>query len=54
MEVRFSEYKEVDGRLVPHKREISFEGQDLVAETLESLEINPDLNPALFELPDEN
>jgi predicted Zn-dependent peptidase len=54
MEVRFSEYKELDGRLIPHKREISFEGEELVTENLESIEINPDLSPALFELPDEN
>jgi hypothetical protein len=54
MEVRFSEYKELDGRLIPHKREISFEGEKLVTENLESIEINPDLSPALFELPDEN
>jgi len=54
MEVRFSEYKELDGRLIPHKREISFEGEELVTETLDSIEINPDLSPALFELPDED
>jgi len=54
MEVRFSDYRVVSGRLVPHRREISFEGQQLVTETVESMEINTALNPALFELPDED
>ncbi len=53
MEVFYSDYRELDGRLVPYTRLIRFEGQDLVKMTLDSMAINPDLSPDLFDLPEE-
>jgi hypothetical protein len=52
MEVLFSDYGEVDGRLIPHKRVIHFEGQELATITLDAIELNPDIDVAQFEMPE--
>jgi hypothetical protein len=51
VEVLFSEYGDVDGRLVPHKQVISYDGQELMTVTLNSMQINPELDSAQFEVP---
>ena len=51
MEIRFSEYSEIAGRLVPHKHVMTFDGQELASVTLDSLEVNPELELAQFEVP---
>jgi hypothetical protein len=52
VEVRFSEYGDVDGRRLPRRQEIRFEGELLATVTVDSLEINAELDPSLFELPE--
>ena len=51
IEIIFSDYSDVDGRLVAHKRVMSFEGQEVATSTLDSIQINPELDVALFEVP---
>ncbi len=50
-EVVFSDYRDVDGRLVPHKRVTSVDGAPLFDATLKSFEVDPVIDPALFEKP---
>jgi hypothetical protein len=52
VEVRFYDYEDVDGWRLPQRSEIRFEGETLATSTVDSLEINPELDPALFELPE--
>jgi hypothetical protein len=49
IEVRFSEYEIVGGRLLPRRQVMSFEGEKVATVTLESAEVNPELDPADFE-----
>ncbi len=49
--IRFSDYRLVDGVLFPFRQQVSFDGVQLVELTVASLEINPTLDPSLFELP---
>jgi predicted Zn-dependent peptidase/outer membrane lipoprotein-sorting protein len=51
-EVFLSEYAERDGRMVPHKQLINFDGQELATVTLEELEFNPTIAEDAFVAPD--
>lgn len=51
IEAIYSDYKEVDGRQVPHKETLRIDGQDKVTLTLESFEVNPQVDVAAFEKP---
>ena len=51
IEVRFSEYEIVGGRLLPRRQVMSFDGERVATVTLESVEVNPELDPADFETP---
>jgi zinc protease len=52
IEILFQEYDEIDGRQIPRKRVMTFEGQQLATITLDEIEFNPDLDPSLFEIPE--
>ena len=47
----FTGYEEMGGRQVARNQEIRFEGDRLATLILDAMEINPELDPALFELP---
>ena len=51
VEVGYFDYGEMGGALVPRTWTVSFEHQHLATLTVDSLELNPDLNAGLFELP---
>jgi len=51
IELRFTDYAEIDGRRLPRTQTILFEGEAVATQTVESMEINPELDAALFELP---
>lgn len=51
VEVTFSDYKEMDGRMVPQKSVVSFDGQKFSELTLKSFEVNPVVDMALFAKP---
>ncbi|MDH3746379.1 MAG: insulinase family protein, partial [Acidobacteriota bacterium] len=50
-EVLFSDYREVEGRLVPHKQVTSVDGTQLLETTLKTFEVNPAVDATLFEKP---
>ncbi|MDX1501462.1 MAG: pitrilysin family protein [Thermoanaerobaculia bacterium] len=50
-EVTLSDYREVEGRLVPHRRVTLVDGDELATSTLEAFEVDPVLAPELFEKP---
>ncbi len=50
-EVFFSDYREIEGRWVAFRREIWLEGAEFATLTIESYEINPEIDPAIFERP---
>lgn len=49
IEVRFSDYEITGGRLLPRRQVMSFDGVVVAIVTLESVEVNPELDPADFE-----
>jgi predicted Zn-dependent peptidase/outer membrane lipoprotein-sorting protein len=51
-EIYLSDYKEVDGMMVPYTQLINFDGQELATATIESFEINPSIDEATFAGPD--
>ena len=51
MEIFFSDYREIEGMLVPHKEVMLFNGDELATITLESFEVNPEIDDSLFESP---
>ena len=51
VEINYFDYGEMGGALVPRTQTVSFEHQHLATLTVDSLELNPDLNAGLFELP---
>ena len=53
VEVLYSDYRQVDGRWVPHKEVLRVEGQDAFTLTLESFTVNPPVDEKLFEKPAE-
>ncbi|MFQ5526987.1 MAG: M16 family metallopeptidase [Thermoanaerobaculia bacterium] len=50
-EITFSDYREVDGYLVPHRRVSKIDGVDFATATVESIEINPPVDMSVFEKP---
>jgi zinc protease len=53
VEILFSDYRQVDGRSVPHKEAVRVDGQDVYTLTLESFKVNPPVDEKLFEKPAE-
>ena len=51
VELLFSDYRDVEGRQVPHKQVMWFEGQEVMSTTLESFEVNPQVDESAFEKP---
>lgn len=50
--VKFSDYKEVDGLMLPHQYEIS--GLQGVTMTIDSVVFNPEIDPQIFTMPKKN
>ncbi len=50
-EVLYSDYREIEGRKVPHTQVIAIDGQEFATLTLESFEVDPEVDAALFERP---
>ena len=50
--MHYSDYVEQAGRLLPRTSSMRFEGEEVATVTIESLEINVDLDASLFELPE--
>ncbi len=50
-EVVYSDYREVAGFLVPHRQSTKIDGVDFSTSTRQRAEINPEVDPALFERP---
>ena len=46
-----ADWREIEGRQLPFKQTITIDGEPLATVTVESLEVNPALEPALFEVP---
>ncbi|HEX5043377.1 MAG TPA: pitrilysin family protein [Candidatus Polarisedimenticolaceae bacterium] len=51
IEVTYADWREVSGRQLPFKQTITIDGQPLATVTVETIEVNPTLDPALFEVP---
>lgn len=51
VELRFSEYRELDGRQVPHRQVMLVDGEQVMSSTLESWQVNPAVDEALFAKP---
>jgi hypothetical protein len=51
IEVTYADWREVSGRQFPFKQTITIDGQPLATVTVETIEVNPALDPALFEVP---
>ena len=51
VEVRFSDYREIAGRQVPHKQVLRMDGQDVLTYDLESFEVDPAVDAAAFARP---
>ena len=50
-EVFLSDYRDVGDRRFPHKRVTLIDGNEFATTTLESIEVDPELDPTLFEKP---
>jgi len=50
-EAFYSDYRDHDGRQVPHKQVVRFDGQEAITLTLDSFEVNPEVDVAQFEKP---
>ena len=51
IEVLFSEYADVSGHLIAHKQIMTFEGQPLATVTVNSIELNPEIDLSIFDIP---
>jgi hypothetical protein len=49
--VRFEDYSDVEGYMIAHKRVMTFEGQPLATVTLNSIDLNAQIDPSVFEMP---
>ena len=49
--VRLTDYREIDGRQVPHRRVTTFDGEPFVTATVQRFEIDPEVDAELFERP---
>lgn len=52
IDVHFEDYREVDGWRLPFKRRMSMGGEDFMTVTVESVEIDPEIDPSQFEIPE--
>lgn len=52
IEVLYSDYREVDGWMVPHKQVMTFEGEELATISVDSIAINGAVESTWFELPE--
>jgi hypothetical protein len=50
--VVYSDYREIDGYLVPHRRVMEFDGQALASVSTTSFAIHGERDPATFEVGD--
>ncbi len=50
-EAFYSDYRDHDGRQVPHKQVVRFDGQEAITLTLDSFEVNPEVDVAQFDKP---
>jgi predicted Zn-dependent peptidase len=51
LEIYYSDYREVDGRQLPFKQVMNFDGQELAVTTVEEISVDPELSDDLFTLP---
>jgi hypothetical protein len=51
IELRFSDYREQDGRMIPYKQTMLFEGEELGTMEINTIAINPELAADTFEIP---
>ncbi|MEP0773072.1 MAG: insulinase family protein [Acidobacteriota bacterium] len=51
VELRMSDYRELDGRQVPFRQVMLVDGQEVMTSTLESWQVNPPVDEALFARP---
>jgi hypothetical protein len=51
MEAYYSDYREVGGRMVPHKQVVKSEGQEVMTFTLDSFTVNPPVDEKAFAKP---
>lgn len=51
VEVRFSDYRDLGGRQVPHKQVVVIEGQEFATYDLESFEVDPAVEATAFQKP---
>ena len=51
MEILFSDYREVDGRMLPFKEVLHFDGEELAVTTYDKIVVDPELSDDLFTLP---
>lgn len=51
IEVTYGDWRDVSGRQLPFKQTITIDGQPLATVTVETIEVNPSLDPSLFEVP---
>jgi hypothetical protein len=47
----YSDYRVLDGRQVPHKQVLKIDGEEVVTLTLESFDVNPQVDVVAFEKP---
>ena len=52
VEVRYSDYREVDGLQMAYAQVMVFEGQEIMRMTFESVDVNPEVDAASFEKPE--
>jgi hypothetical protein len=51
LEVTYGDWRDVGGRQLSFKQTITIDGQPLATITVETIEVNPTLDPSLFEVP---
>lgn len=51
VEIYYSDYREVEGALLPFRREIIQQGESLAIYQFDSVELNPDLPPTIWQKP---
>jgi predicted Zn-dependent peptidase len=51
IEVTYADWRDLGGRQLPFKQTITIDGEPLATVTVETLEVNPTLEPSLFEVP---
>jgi hypothetical protein len=51
VEVTYADWREVAGRQMPFKQTVTIEGQPLATITVESIEVNPEIEASSFEVP---